>query len=773
MTYRNFVSKISCKKNSTTPKSPNSKFFKKREIREHEKAIELRNLKAQNFQADFKKSNFEQRNDFDKKDVGKPKHHRAYSAVQNNYPGVQIPFISSINKLPIANNESNQMIEETSSSDRNGKSNDLQGNNKSFVSITSNFQDGQFLNSEKNSKLHSVNFIVKPTKNKKSLKKEVEEADELFEENGMNFAKPKKHKEIRMKLQEISRELLHFDSKKESEKTTEGLKLLSENFLTSKTDIHNPETVTNQKNFKNFAKMQNAQHFPVTITTNETRKEAFKNMLEKTNQAIGSIKVNEMPSKIELATIESNKIRSKMPQLHSQKDSGAQFENQAKLSNSNLKGSETPDNDGTVLSSINYTKTGCLTPREILEMNPEISERTVGHIWHKFLNNEVVTNFDQIIPSKRALKLTVSTLGHLDSIHKIEWIQTETALFLVSFSDDALIKQWKLDYKDGNNVTTLHNQNSPTKKMSSEFQEIKQTAELKNQTSYVNRIPTFLKGSFSNLDAIQVKKMSLRKTANYRFHSAPIFSSSIFQKPNELIKLFSGDSKGNVNCFNFIDDKLKLIKTIKTGSEPCWALAAMDHSTLITSTPNKVKAFNVNCTASKQKEEFMFCNNKSFFGHLKKFNDTSFLVNSYSNGTLKNEFILFDLIKQKEANRMVSTRVFSNSFAYVPQNNLVYSANEDKTVSLYDVRERRQTDFFCAHSDSVMSIDICFDKNLFVTAGADSSIRIWDLRNLRILDELKGHRKKNDDSIFEVRFDPMMKVIGSCGAEGALKIFHF
>ena len=43
---------------------------------------------------------------------------------------------------------------------------------------------------------------------------------------------------------------------------------------------------------------------------------------------------------------------------------------------------------------------------------------------------------------------------------------------------------------------------------------------------------------------------------------------------------------------------------------------------------------------------------------------------------------------------------------------------------------------------AVLSRDVCFEKNLLVTAGANSFIRIADLGNLKINDEVKTRRKK-------------------------------
>jgi WD40 repeat protein len=283
----------------------------------------------------------------------------------------------------------------------------------------------------------------------------------------------------------------------------------------------------------------------------------------------------------------------------------------------------------------------------------------------------------------------------------------------------------------------------------------------------------FTNPSSSNLETTARVNVKLSMNSVHREHTSPIFSSCTSRYSNDILKVFSGDSHGNISCFNFVNDKLAKTKSIKTGSEPCWSLSVIEPNLLITSSPNKIKVFDLNNVSERSSEQFLYSNNRTFFGQLKAINDNSFIVNTFFGETLKNEFLIYDLYQQNEIARIPSKRSFSNCFAYVPQNHTIYSANEDKTVSLYDLRGREQTQEFFAHSDAVTTIDICYEKNLFVTGGADGSIRLWDLRNLRIFDEINLHRKKNDDSIFEVKFDPSSKMIASAGADCALKIFHF
>ena len=104
---------------------------------------------------------------------------------------------------------------------------------------------------------------------------------------------------------------------------------------------------------------------------------------------------------------------------------------------------------------------------------------------------------------------------------------------------------------------------------------------------------------------------------------------------------------------------------------------------------------------------------------------------------------------------------------------MLISANEDRSVSLYDIREKEQMRSFVAHSNAVVSFDVNVDRHMLATTGCDSSIRMWDLRTLRCISELSVHRMKYDDSIFDVKFDPTADFLCTAGADSSVKIFQF
>ena len=62
---------------------------------------------------------------------------------------------------------------------------------------------------------------------------------------------------------------------------------------------------------------------------------------------------------------------------------------------------------------------------------------------------------------------------------------------------------------------------------------------------------------------------------------------------------------------------------------------------------------------------------------------------------------------------------------------------------------------------------LCFD----IFAGHDCSVRLWNLETKTCVQEITAHRKKFDESIFDVAFHPSKPYIASAGADALAKVF--
>lgn len=59
----------------------------------------------------------------------------------------------------------------------------------------------------------------------------------------------------------------------------------------------------------------------------------------------------------------------------------------------------------------------------------------------------------------------------------------------------------------------------------------------------------------------------------------------------------------------------------------------------------------------------------------------------------------------------------------------------------------------------------------FPCTGHDCSIRLWNLDSKTCVQEITAHRKKLDESIYDVAFHPSKAYIASAGADALAKVF--
>ena len=364
--------------------------------------------------------------------------------------------------------------------------------------------------------------------------------------------------------------------------------------------------------------------------------------------------------------------------------------------------------------------------------------------------------FNPLGPNLRPrIRILRSCPAHLDSVRRVAFIPLASDnTLLVSAGDDCLVKLWKMKV----DITNDKEEKIESAPFLDKKQSFPSKYHQKSQLEFSQRI--------SGVDVIPLEV--------FREHTSPIISLC---RPTEEVEsrsslFFTGDSSGYVTCFSIKGNRLNVDKRFKTGTEPVWSLAFSGPNHLLTSCPNKIKLFNTLKSTYKQ-EAFVCSSHTRFFGHLDFLSDSNFVVHSFSAKTLKNEFLGFDLFKEKESWSMHSKQGFSNLFRAVPRYSMLLSANEDRSVSIHDLREKDQVRSFVAHSEPVTALDVRVDRHLLVTAGVDSSVRLWDLRTLRCFNEISAHRRKYDDSIFDVRFDPSAQLIASAGADSFVKIFQF
>ncbi|XP_076042809.1 connector of kinase to AP-1 isoform X1 [Oratosquilla oratoria] len=102
---------------------------------------------------------------------------------------------------------------------------------------------------------------------------------------------------------------------------------------------------------------------------------------------------------------------------------------------------------------------------------------------------------------------------------------------------------------------------------------------------------------------------------------------------------------------------------------------------------------------------------------------------------------------------------------------LTITGHEDRHIRFWDNNTGRLVQSMVAHLDSVTSLAV--DPNgLYLLSGShDCSIRLWQLDSKQCVQEITAHRKKFDESIFDVAFHPTKPFIASAGADALSKVF--
>ncbi|XP_071833496.1 striatin-3-like [Apostichopus japonicus] len=102
---------------------------------------------------------------------------------------------------------------------------------------------------------------------------------------------------------------------------------------------------------------------------------------------------------------------------------------------------------------------------------------------------------------------------------------------------------------------------------------------------------------------------------------------------------------------------------------------------------------------------------------------------------------------------------------------ITITAHEDRHIRFFDNTSGKMVHSMVAHLDAVTCLAV--DPNgLYLLSGShDCSIRLWNLDSKTCVQEITSHRKKFDESIFDVAFHPSKPYIASGGADALAKVF--
>uniref|UniRef100_A0A673X4G0 Striatin-3 n=1 Tax=Salmo trutta TaxID=8032 RepID=A0A673X4G0_SALTR len=102
---------------------------------------------------------------------------------------------------------------------------------------------------------------------------------------------------------------------------------------------------------------------------------------------------------------------------------------------------------------------------------------------------------------------------------------------------------------------------------------------------------------------------------------------------------------------------------------------------------------------------------------------------------------------------------------------ITITAHEDRNIKFFDNKSGKVIHVMVAHLDAVTSLAVDPNGIYLMSGSHDCSIRLWNLDSKTCVQEITAHRKKSDESIYDVAFHPSKAYIASAGADALAKVF--
>nr|CAD7392470.1 unnamed protein product [Timema cristinae] len=384
---------------------------------------------------------------------------------------------------------------------------------------------------------------------------------------------------------------------------------------------------------------------------------------------------------------------------------------------------------------------GGLGDEEVLD-----STLGLGELAQLTVNNEAEAAYDQIATTKESYRKTwnakYTLRSHFDGVRALAFHPVEPVL--ITASEDHTLKLWNLQ------------KTVPAKKSAS---------------------------------------LDVEPLYTFRCHTGPVLCLSMSATGEQC---YSGGLDGSIHCWNLpcanIDPYDSFDPGVLTGSmeghtDAVWGLSIHSQrlQLLSCSSDGTVKLWSptskVPLLSNYVSEQDGIPTSVDFVR-----DEPNRMVAAYNSG----HCIVYDLDSSKpvvrlESNQDVDNNVLGRQINRVvahPTLPLTMTAHEDRHIRFFDNTTGKLVHSMVAHLDSVTSLAV--DPNglyllsgsfllvclgFFLCSGHDCSIRLWNLDNKTCVQEITAHRKKFDESIFDVAFHPSRPYIASAGADALAKVF--
>ncbi|XP_065542531.1 striatin-3 isoform X4 [Lathamus discolor] len=268
----------------------------------------------------------------------------------------------------------------------------------------------------------------------------------------------------------------------------------------------------------------------------------------------------------------------------------------------------------------------------------------------------------------------------------------------------------------------------------------------------------------------------------FRAHIGPVLSLAISSNGEQC---FSGGIDATIQWWNMPSPNVDpydtyepnvLAGTLIAHTDAVWGLAysgvknhllscSADGTIRLWNPPEKMPCI---CTYNGEKEhgiptsiDFIGC-------------DPAHMVASFNTGNT----VIYDL-ETSQSVVMLSSQIESgvqsnnhvNKVVSHPTLPVTITAHEDRHIKFFDNKTGKMIHSMVAHLDAVTSLAVDPNGIYLMSGSHDCSIRLWNLDSKTCVQEITAHRKKLDESIYDVAFHPSKAYIASAGADALAKVF--
>ncbi|XP_052638516.1 striatin-3 isoform X4 [Harpia harpyja] len=268
----------------------------------------------------------------------------------------------------------------------------------------------------------------------------------------------------------------------------------------------------------------------------------------------------------------------------------------------------------------------------------------------------------------------------------------------------------------------------------------------------------------------------------FRAHIGPVLSLAISSNGEQC---FSGGIDATIQWWNMPSPNVDpydtyepnvLAGTLIAHTDAVWGLAysSVKNHLLSCSADGTIRLWNPPekmpciCTYNGEKEHGI-PTSVDFIGC-----DPAHMVASFNTGST----VIYDL-ETSQSVVMLSTQIESgvqsnnhiNKVVSHPTLPVTITAHEDRHIKFFDNKTGKMIHSMVAHLDAVTSLAVDPNGIYLMSGSHDCSIRLWNLDSKTCVQEITAHRKKLDESIYDVAFHPSKAYIASAGADALAKVF--